>query len=92
MGRCGAFEAAGRAPADAKLELFGAEDEAGPSSAPYVTVDDTSARHAGKNGYTTQIGSASFFRVSHWAGQVAPRLSVAALRLSMSSTKRRSTP
>lgn len=48
----------------AKLELFRAEDEAslqaGLCCASYVTVDDTSARHAGKNGYTTQIGSASF--------------------------------
>ena len=26
----------------------------------YVTVDDTGARHAGKNGYTTQIGSYNF--------------------------------
>lgn len=48
----------------AKLDMFRAEDEAvleaGLSCAPYVTVDDTSARHAGKNGYTTQIGSSSF--------------------------------
>ena len=47
----------------AKLETFRAEDEAvlkaGLSGA-YVTVDDTGARHAGKNGYTTQIGSATF--------------------------------
>ena len=44
----------------AKLETFCAEDEAvlkaGLCGA-YVTVDDTGARHAGKNGYTTQIGS-----------------------------------
>ena len=26
----------------------------------YVTVDDTGARHAGKSGYTTQIGSDTF--------------------------------
>lgn len=48
----------------AKLDMFRAEDEAvleaGLSCAPYITVDDTGARHAGKNGYTTQIGSASF--------------------------------
>jgi hypothetical protein len=48
----------------ARLETFRAEDEAvlnaGLSSAPYVTVDDTAARHAGKNGYTTQIGSDRF--------------------------------
>jgi hypothetical protein len=48
----------------ARLETFRAEDEAvlkaGLSSAPYVTVDDTGARHAGKAGYTTQIGSCNF--------------------------------
>jgi Transposase IS66 family len=47
----------------AKLEMFRAEDEAvlkaGLSGA-YVTVDDTGARHAGRNGYTTQIGSDRF--------------------------------
>jgi hypothetical protein len=47
----------------ARLETFRAEDEAvlraGLSGA-YVTVDDTGARHAGKNGYTTQIGSYNF--------------------------------
>jgi hypothetical protein len=47
----------------AKLETFRAEDEAvlkaGLSGA-YVTVDDTRARHAGKSGYTTQIGSYNF--------------------------------
>src|ERR1700686_2891992 len=47
----------------AKLETFRAEDEAvlkaGLSGA-YITVDDTSARHAGKSGYTTQIGSSNF--------------------------------
>lgn len=46
-----------------KLETFRAEDaavlKAGLSGA-YVTVDDTGARHAGKSGYTTQIGSSSF--------------------------------
>ncbi|MEI6505886.1 MAG: aconitase family protein, partial [Planctomycetota bacterium] len=45
------------------LETFRAEDEAvlkaGLGGA-YVTVDDTGARHAGKNGYTTQIGSYNF--------------------------------
>jgi hypothetical protein len=48
----------------ARLEMFRAEDEAvlaaGLSCAPYITVDDTGARHAGKSGYTTQIGSSSF--------------------------------
>jgi hypothetical protein len=47
----------------ARLEAFRAEDaavlEAGLVGA-YVTVDDTGARHAGKSGYTTQIGSATF--------------------------------
>jgi hypothetical protein len=46
-----------------KLETFRAEDEAvlkaGLGGA-YVTVDDTGARHAGKSGYTTQIGSDRF--------------------------------
>jgi len=46
-----------------KLETFRAEDaavlRAGLSGA-YVTVDDTGARHAGKSGYTTQIGSSNF--------------------------------
>jgi hypothetical protein len=41
----------------ARLVTFRAEDEAvlnaGLSSAPYITVDDTGARHAGKTGYTT---------------------------------------
>jgi Transposase IS66 family len=48
----------------AKLETFRAEDaevlKAGLSSAPYVTVDDTGARHRGKAGVTTQIGSHNF--------------------------------
>ena len=47
----------------AKLETFRAEDEAvlkaGLGGA-YVTVDDTGARHAGKSGYPTQIGSDTF--------------------------------
>jgi hypothetical protein len=46
-----------------KLETFRVEDaavlKAGLSGA-YVTVDDTGARHAGKSGYTTQIGSSNF--------------------------------
>src|SRR3984893_525078 len=46
-----------------KLETFRAEDEAvlkaGLGGA-YVTVDDPGARHAGKSGYTTQIGSSNF--------------------------------
>jgi hypothetical protein len=47
----------------AKLETFRTEDaavlKAGLGGA-YVTVDDTGARHAGKSGYTTQIGSDTF--------------------------------
>ena len=49
-------------------------------SGAYVTVDDTGARHAGKSGYTTQIGSSNFTIVSHRPLQVAPGVSVAALR------------
>lgn len=48
----------------AKLETFRAEDEAvlrsGLAGSPFVTVDDTGARHAGKTCFTTQIGSDSF--------------------------------
>jgi hypothetical protein len=47
----------------AKLEIFRAEDEAVLKAGlvgAYVTVDDTGARHAGKSGYTTQIGSDTF--------------------------------
>jgi hypothetical protein len=47
-----------------KLETFRAEDaevlKAGLSSASFVTVDDTGARHQGKSGVTTQIGSDNF--------------------------------
>ena len=47
-----------------KLETFRAEDaevlKAGLSWASFVTVDDTGARHQGKNGVTTQIGSDTF--------------------------------
>jgi len=47
----------------ATLETFRAEDaavlKAGLTGA-FVTVDDTGARHAGKNGYATQIGSDRF--------------------------------
>jgi hypothetical protein len=48
----------------AKLEDFRAEDaaalRAGLMSAPFVAVDDTGARHAGKGCYTTHIGSDRF--------------------------------
>ena len=46
-----------------KLEIFRDEDEAVLKAGlvgDYVTVDDTGARHAGKNGYATQIGSDRF--------------------------------
>ena len=46
------------------LERFRAEDEAvltaGLSGSPFVTVDDTGARHKNKSGFTTQIGSDRF--------------------------------
>src|SRR5262249_6435467 len=48
----------------AKLATFQSEDaqvlDTGLRSAAYVTVDDTSARHANKDGFTTQIGSDRF--------------------------------
>jgi hypothetical protein len=48
----------------ARLQRFRAEDEevltAGLSGSPFVTVDDTGARHKNKSGFTTQIGSDRF--------------------------------
>ena len=48
----------------AKLELFRAEEEAvfsaGLRASPFVSVDDTGARHAGKACFTTQFGSDRF--------------------------------
>jgi transposase IS66 family protein len=48
----------------AKLEGFRAEDDAvlqaGLEGSPFVTVDDTGARHAGKACFTTHIGSDRF--------------------------------
>ena len=48
----------------AKLEVFRAEEEAvfsaGLRASPFVSVDDTGARHAGKACYTTQFGSDRF--------------------------------
>src|SRR5271166_812382 len=48
----------------AKLDSFRAEDEAvlraGLAEAPFVTVDDTGARHAGKGCFTSHIGSDRF--------------------------------
>ncbi|MER8474148.1 hypothetical protein NKH23_33315 [Mesorhizobium sp. M1328] len=46
------------------LENFAAEDRdvlrAGLATAPWITVDDTSARHVHQDGYTTQIGDRRF--------------------------------
>ncbi|WP_343044850.1 IS66 family transposase [Allomesorhizobium camelthorni] len=46
------------------LEAFAAEDRdvlrAGLATARWITVDDTSARHANRDGYTTQIGDDRF--------------------------------
>jgi hypothetical protein len=53
-----------------RLDAFVAEDRevlrAGLTSAPWITVDDTGAVHAGRNGVTTQIGDGRFtaFRTS----------------------------
>ena len=48
----------------AKLDRFRAEDaavlRAGLIGAPFVTVDDTGARHAGKGCFTTHIGADRF--------------------------------
>jgi hypothetical protein len=67
----------------AKLETFRAEDaavlKAGLSGA-YVTVDDTGARHAGKSGYTTLDRLLRLHDVWRRSHQVAPGVSVAALR------------
>ncbi|MGF9765012.1 transposase [Microvirga sp. 0TCS3.31] len=54
----------------ADLEVFEQEDcavlQAGLTSSPYITVDDTGARHARRPGVTTQIGGERFcvFRTS----------------------------
>jgi hypothetical protein len=58
----------------AKLETFRAEDGAvlrtGLADSPFVTVDDTGARHAGKSCFTTHIGSDRFtaFRTGPGSG------------------------
>ena len=55
---------AGAASADRKQEDFLAEAadvlRAGLETSPWVSVDDTGARHAGKNGFCTQIGNDRF--------------------------------
>lgn len=52
------------------LEHLAAEDQAvlqaGLSSARWITVDDTGAPHAGRNGYVTHLRDCHDFRV--WAG------------------------
>ena len=61
----------------AKLDSFRAEDEAvlraGLAGAPFVTVDDTGARHAGKGCFTTHIGSDRFaaFRTGQGKSRLA---------------------
>jgi hypothetical protein len=65
-----------------KLEIFRDEDEAVLKAGivgDYVMVDDTGARHAGKNGYATQIGSNRFSRVSQRSEQIAAGFPVSAL-------------
>jgi hypothetical protein len=42
---------------------------AGLTKSPRITVDDTGARHKGKNGFCTQIGNAYFT----WFGATASR-------------------
>jgi hypothetical protein len=60
----------------AKLETFRAEDEAvrraGLAGAPFVTVDDTGARCAGKPCLTTQIGSDRFTAFRTGPGKSRP--------------------
>jgi hypothetical protein len=82
-----------------KLETFRAEDaevlKAGLSCASFVTVDDTGARHQGKNGVTTQIGSDSFtaFRTGESKSRLAlPHAISWAARPLTGSTRRRSSP
>src|SRR5271166_3304886 len=61
----------------AKLETFRAEDEAvlraGLAGSPFVTVDDTGARHAGKSCFTTHVGSDRFtaFRTGQGKSRLA---------------------
>jgi hypothetical protein len=61
----------------ADLEPFEAEDravlEAGLSTARWITVDDTGARHAGRDAFTTQIGDDRFtvFRTAYARSRLA---------------------
>ena len=52
---------------------------AGLAGAPYITVDDTGARHAREGGYTTQIGSSNF--TTFRTGPAKSRLAFLSLRL-----------
>lgn len=56
-----------------KQEAFHAEKEAllkaGLSTSPYISVDDSGARHQGKNGFVTQIGNEHFA----WFGSTASK-------------------
>jgi hypothetical protein len=47
---------------------------AGLSSAAWITVDDTGARHKASNGFCTQIGNACFRLVRHHRLQEPPEL------------------
>ena len=64
------FYAAAAVEKTGGVHLFVAEDRevlrAGLASAPWISVDDTGALHAGRNGVTTQIGDGRFtaFRTS----------------------------
>ena len=80
----------------AKLETFRAEDEevltAGLSGSRFVTVDDTGARHQGKPGFTTHIGSDRFavFRTGPSKSRLAFLRNLRAGRPATSSMKPRS--
>jgi hypothetical protein len=59
----------------AKLDVFAAEEaavfEAGLTASPYITVDDTGARHAGKSAYTTRVRVGPVHGVSPGGAEVA---------------------
>src|SRR5271165_2708276 len=71
------FEAFRVTGVTAKLDSLRAEDEAvlraGLAGAPFITVDDTGARHAGKGCFTTHIGSDRFaaFRTGQGKSRLA---------------------
>jgi Transposase IS66 family len=74
----------------AKLDVFRAEEEAvfsaGLRASPFVSVDDTGARHAGRACYTTQFGSDRFT-----AFRTGPSKSRLALPHAICSAERRAT-